>query len=156
MPHYPYLPTSPPRIKKGNIWLSLWGRERELVDHENRKKGKKNLSRVVQETIVVDAISGGATLNLWKILVVALTFISNPSISAHAAVSLMKHAQFAQFLWNQYFIQTTETGWSLQTTVEEVKGDCCYPQTFISSHEDSVAQNHTHAHAHTHYKNCTY
>lgn len=82
----------------------------------------------MQETIVVDAISGGATLNLWKILVVALTFISNPSISAHAVVSLMKHTQFAQFLWNQYFIQTTETGWSLQTTVEEVKGDCCYPK----------------------------
>lgn len=66
MPHYPYLPTSPPRIKKGNIWLSLWGRERELVDHENRKKGKKNLSRAVQETIVVDAISGGGNFKLVK------------------------------------------------------------------------------------------
>lgn len=60
--HHASLPLPPhksPRIKKGNIWLSLWGREREreLVDHENRKKGKKNLSHAVQETIV-DAISG--------------------------------------------------------------------------------------------------
>lgn len=85
----------------------------------------------MQETIVVDAISGGATLNLWKILILALIFINNPSIGAHAVVLLIKHTQFAQFLWKQYFIQTTETGWSLQTTVEEVKGDRCYPQTFI-------------------------
>lgn len=69
MPHYPSLlhpPCSPRRRKKklGNIWLSLWERERERIGRP--WKLGRILSWAVQESIVVVAISGEETLILWK------------------------------------------------------------------------------------------
>lgn len=132
-------------------------RERERENWstmKTEKREKKNLSRAVQETIVVDAISWGGNFKLVKNTRCCTHIYQQPQHQCSRCGLADEAHTVCTVLVKPIFYSNNRNRLITANHCGRSQGRLLLPQTFISSHEDSVAQNHTHAH--THYKNCTY